>query len=1531
MATVDDKVVAMSFESSKFESGVNSTINALTKLKASLTFSNAGKGLDQLSASANKVDLTHIANGVDAIKNKFSAMSVVALSVLANVVTKAVDAGARFVKSFTLDPIIAGFHNYETQINAVQTILANTGLTGKKGLDQVNGALAQLNTYANKTVYNFSQMAKNVGTFTAAGVGLKTSVESIKGIANLAALSGSSADQASSAMYQLSQAIAAGRVKLQDWNSVVNAGIGGKVFQKALFTTGETFGTIKNAKLGETFDQWTKAGNTFRGSLQSGWLTSKVLTTTLKGFTGDLTASQLKSEGFSAKQIADIQKIGKVANNAATNIKTMSQLTDALKEEVATAWAAIFKTIFGNLGQATTLFSKVHTVAENALTKPIYDLNQLLEGWAKLGGRAKLIDAIKTAFDALGAVMKPIKDAFREIFPAETAQQLVKMTDNIDKFMHALIPSAETVNNLKRTFAGLFAILDIGKQILDGIFTVFGKVFSTIGKGDSGFLNLTGNIGDLIVAFDKWLKQGDKLHNFFVTLGTDIAIPIKILDKLKDAVLSVFSGFTKNAAGGFSAAIGGITGSLTPFQKGLGEAKKVWDSFLGTFGKVGTALEPAFNAIIKLFDDLGGDISNAIQHINFDSVFQVIRTALLGGIFIELKKFLQGGFAKGIGGGVLSNISESFEALTGSLKAMQANIKANTLIKIAGAVALLAAAVIGLSTIPTDKLNSSMSALAIGFGELLGAMKILTTISGSAGFVKVPLIAASLVLLAGAVDLLVIAVKELSGLSWDQLAKGLGSVAVLLGVISKASGPLSENSAGMITAGIGITAIAVAMKILASAIASFGGLSFEELAKGLGAVAISLGTIGVASKLFPSGMLQIGLGLIGVATGLKILASAVGDFGKMSLGEIAKGIGAIAASLVVIAGAMNLMPTGMVGTAAGLALVSVALKGISGAVSSFGNKSIGEIAKGLIAMAAALGILAVALTAMTGTLAGSAALAVAAAGLALLTPALESLGKQSWGSIAKSMTVLAASMVILGAAGVLLEPVAPALLALGVAALAIGAGLALAGAGIALIGTGLSAIAISGPIALGVLVKALIDFATSIPKVVASFVTGFVQIANTIANAAPQFVTALGAILVSLANAIVLAMPQIVKAFDALMQGALQAIRDNFPALVATGLDMLMSLLKGIKNNIQQVTSQVIEIVTTIITTVTGKLPQIVSVGAKALSSFLDGIANNIKDVVTSAGNVVANFVAGIGNNIGKVTSAGANAIGKFVKALIDGLGDVISAGASGIASLITGLGKDAKGIVKAGADAIGSFVSAVANGASDLANKGADAVITFLNSVAKTIRTKEPEMIQAGFNVGVAIVQGMINGIGSIAGSLISKVEGLIKSLPDKALKLLGIGSPSKVFAGIGKNVILGLIQGLDQNSDKPGNSMQDVVSTMIDTINTIPDALTGLVDLDPTVTPVLDLSAIQTGADQMNKILAQTPVVPATSSGQASSISASQAAASADETVPNSGDSGSITFQQNNYSPESLSEIDIYRQTKNQLAQARNVLAKA
>lgn len=257
---VDERVVEMRFDNKQFESATEETISTLDKLKQKLQMKDSTKGLVEIDRAAKKVDFSVLGKAVDSLHLKFSALQVVGVTALSNITNSAVNAGKNITKAFTIDPIKTGFQEYETQINAVQTILANTESKGTT-LQQVNAALDELNKYADMTIYNFTEMTRNIGTFTAAGVDLDTSVSAIKGIANLAAVSGSNSQQASVAMYQLSQALASGTVKLMDWNSVVNAGMGGQVFQDALKETARVHGIA--------IDNMIKKEGSFRETLQN--------------------------------------------------------------------------------------------------------------------------------------------------------------------------------------------------------------------------------------------------------------------------------------------------------------------------------------------------------------------------------------------------------------------------------------------------------------------------------------------------------------------------------------------------------------------------------------------------------------------------------------------------------------------------------------------------------------------------------------------------------------------------------------------------------------------------------------------------------------------------------------------------------------------------------------------------------------------------------------------------------------------------------------------------------------------------------------------------------------------------------------------------------------------------------------------------------------------------------------------------------------------------------------------------------------
>lgn len=363
--TVDSRVVEMQFDNSQFERNVSTTMSTLDKLKRSLKFGDSSKGLDNLSKAAKNVDMNGLGNAVENVRMRFSALEVMGVTALANITNSAVNAGKRIVSALTIDPVKSGLNEYETKMGSIQTILANTEHQGTT-MDDVTAALDKLNLYADKTIYNFQEMTRNIGTFTAAGVDLETSVKSIQGIANLAAVSGSTSQQASTAMYQLSQALSTGTVRLQDWNSVVNAGMGGKVFQNALIRTAAMLDGAAN-----DVEAWQNKNvdsfGSFRDSLTQGaWLTTDVLTKTLEQFTmaaeeGSEEWNNFKKElmdmGYAEAQAEEILKMANTATDAATKVKTFTQLFDTLKESAQSGWAQTWELIFGDFEEAKEFFT----------------------------------------------------------------------------------------------------------------------------------------------------------------------------------------------------------------------------------------------------------------------------------------------------------------------------------------------------------------------------------------------------------------------------------------------------------------------------------------------------------------------------------------------------------------------------------------------------------------------------------------------------------------------------------------------------------------------------------------------------------------------------------------------------------------------------------------------------------------------------------------------------------------------------------------------------------------------------------------------------------------------------------------------------------------------------------------------------------------------------------------------------------------------------------------------------------------------
>lgn len=1373
--TIDERVVEMRFDNKQFEQNVQTSISTIEKLEKSLNLKGASKGLEDVNAAAKNCNMTPLSNAVETVKMRFSALEVMAVTALANITNSALNAGKNIVSALTIDPIKTGFQEYETQINAVQTILANTQHEGTN-LQQVNRALDELNTYADKTIYNFTEMTRNIGTFTAAGVNLQTSVDSIKGIANLAAVSGSTSQQASTAMYQLSQALAAGKVQLMDWNSVVNAGMGGKVFQDALIRTSELLGT--GAK------QAIAANGSFRESLtKTGWLTTEVLTETLKQFAGAYDEADLIAQGFSESQAKEIAQMAKTAEEAATKVKTFTQLWDTLKESAQSGWTQTWEILIGDFGEAKDLLTEISdsiggvisktaearnavlssglssgwkqlldqgiadeagyieaieevarkngdafdkmvadsedftdalkkglkegVISSDTLTEAVYNLQDKMSGMSeeelkaagytsemveqiesldsglrngsismdeftekilRPSGRENLIQALWNAAQGLMSVVTPMKEAFREIFPPMTGDQVYNLTVGLQELTEKFKIGEETANNLKRTFKGVFALFDIGLQGVKALVGGFADLIGYVAPAGDGILGFTASIGDFIVGIDEAIKSSDAFNKAIEGIGNFLK---PIADGVKTFVKTVadaFSEFANVDTSGLDNFADKVQTRFEPFVK-LGElVKNAFEGIIGIVEKAAPVLSKLGSIVANAFGNLGEAILTAFDTASFDPILDLINTGLFSAILIGVKKFIDSlSEITENGGGILGSFKDILDGVKGSLEAWQSSLKAGTLLKIAGAMAILTAAIVALSLVDSEKLNASLGALSVLFVELLGSMAIFEKIMNGAAIKGMGQLTIAMIGMSTAVLILAGAVQKLSGLDWDELLKGLVGVAGLSAILVASATALSKTSKGLIKGSAGLVVFAAAIRVLVGAVEDLGALDVASLAKGLigvGVLCTELALFLKATDLDGMGVLK-GTGLVLLAASINILADAVKAFGdldtsnliqglsavavvltelavftkvtanakhvistatamtilgaamlvfgeavekmgNLSWGEIGRGLTTMAGSLAAVTVAMNLLPNGMISKATGMVEVGAALLIIGEAVRNMGGMSWDEIARGLVTLAGSMTILVVALNAMKTALPGAAAVLTVSAALAIFAPVLKSLGNMSWESIAKGLVALAGSFTVLGVAGVALGPLTPAILGLSAAIAVLGVGCLAAGAGILAFSTGLSALAVSGAAGAASLVVAVSSILSLIPLLFESIGEGILSLAGVIANGGPAIAEAFTVLVLAAVEALVTAVPAVVDGLFVLIDSVLSALVEHTPTIVEQLFDILIGIIQAI----------------------TTKLPELIKAGVELLMAFFDGVIDALSGIDV---NVLIKGIAGIG------------------------------------------------------------------------------------------------------------------------------------------------------------------------------------------------------------------------------------------------------------------------------------------------------------
>ena len=1376
--TIDERVVEMRFDNKQFESNVQTSLSTLDRLKKSLNLSGAAKGFDEIDSASKKVNMNGLANAVESVRLKFSALEVMAVTALANITNSALNAGKRIVSALTIDPIKTGFQEYETQIGAVQTILANTQHEGTN-LQQVNRALDELNTYADKTIYNFTEMTRNIGTFTAAGVNLQTSVDSIKGIANLAAVSGSTSQQASTAMYQLSQALAAGKVSLMDWNSVVNAGMGGKVFQDALVRTSELLGTgAKNA---------INMYGSFRESLTKGeWLTTEVLTETLKQFAGAYSEADLIQQGFSESQAKEIAQMAKTAEEAATKVKTFTQLWDTLKESAQSGWTATWEILIGDFEEAKDLLSEVSETIGNVIGEAAQARNDLLSGglssgWKQLlnqgiadeagyiesiqevarksgdafdkmvadsdnfsdalkkglqegvissdtlsdavhnlrdkmtgmsqeerkaagytsemveqiekldegikngsvsmdeftekilkpSGRENLIQSIWNAAKGLMSVIAPIKEAFRDIFPPMTSEQLYAFTEALRNLTERMKLSETTSENLKRTFKGLFAVLDIIKQAVTAVFNAVGSLLGGVGDLGAGILGVTGTFGDWLVKLDEFIKQGDVFNK---VLGTIVSVIKTVATAIRDFVKVVaekiaFPGFelfhsllerlhTRMSQIGDAA--GGMKSSVSSAFEAMGNALANCQ-FMQLLQAIWDAVKAIAGGIADAMGKVGSSLIDSIGNADFSGVIDLLNGISFGAIAVGITKFV-GAIKEQLDS--IGSIKESFigilDSVRGCFEAYQSQLQAGTLLKIASAIAILVASLVALSLIDSAKLSAALGAITVLFADLMASMAVFNKISGQASGV----IRSTTAMLAISTSVLILAsaLKKLGDLDAKQLATGLTGVAGLTATMIVAAKSLGKGGPTIIKGASQMVIFAAAIKVLASACEDLSALDWEGLAKGLVGVGVLLAEVSLFMNTakFSGQSVTTATGIVILSGAIKILASACEDFAQMNWGEIGRGLTSIGIVLAEIVAFTRLTGNAqhVIATSAALIGIGAAMKILAAAVKDFSAMNWSELAVGLVGMAGALATVTIAVNFMPKNMIaiGTGLIAVSTA-LLIMASALENMGGMEWNEIAKGLVALGGSLGIMavglramtgtlsGSAAMLVAASALAILTPVLSILGAMSWTAIVKGLVSLAGA-FTVIGVAGAV-LTPLVPTILGLSGAMALIgvaVLGLGAGLLAAGTGLSAIAVSF-TALAAAGTAGATAVVASLTVIIT-----------GIADLIPAIVAKIGEAIVEFCKVIANSAGEIGNAVKEVVLTLVDVLIECVPAIADGALKLIAGVLEALVQYTPQIVDSLFQFLIGVLEGIARNLPGLIQAAIDVLMAFFAGIVDAL-----------------------------------------------------------------------------------------------------------------------------------------------------------------------------------------------------------------------------------------------------------------------------------
>lgn len=1618
---VDDRIVEMQFNNATFEQKIGETLKSLSQLQKSLDLSNAAKGLSNINVDQAVPNLHNMASAVENISSKFSALGVVAFTTISNITNKVVDAGMRFAKQFTVAPIMDGFREMETKVGSIQTILANTARHGT-GLDEVTANLDELNKYSDKTIYNFGEMTKNIGLFTNAGIKVGDATSMIKGFSNAAAASGTTAEGAAGAAYQLSQALSNGAVKLMDWRSLTNVGMGNKNMQQGVLEIAKAMGTLE--------DTGTKAEDVtahFNETLEKGWLTTDVMSTYLRTMAGDMDKASLKALGLSDAMADNLLAQQKTAFEAATKVRTFTQLIGTIKESIGSGWAQTIEIFTGGFEGATSLFSAINDAVGGFVGRISDARNAMLKTWADFNGRGTLIEGIVRIFQALGEILNGVKFAFRSLFPAQTASDLLRWTASFSDFSIALKAFVDRIlPSLVYGFGVVFSVIRIGVNIVKGITGLFVDLFRALvpERAGTNAVGFFGNLARALYTLNVAVINGG-ITKFFEILSKVLVPVARLIGNAAGAIIDFFFAFkysklAEPVIGFISRAVHSVQSLISMLQRGITPVTAFAQAFAGLIGqgavdvilsivyafrRFGDAITDVYNIFVKrdfvgaffeedskivdilfrirdafaklanivasvnygdilkstinLFKDLGSAIGDFFSNFGAEKgiekaskqigdlnekaglFYKTIGAKDLGGDNVfgfndvggfekqssGLKKFFQtiqdyfSSFIdsiKGLGGNlgdIFHGVKEAFlDFFAGNDVLGNKKSGFEQLMDVVNA-ALFASLLITMQRFISSLKDMTKSVSGV-FDQLGKTLKTFQTKVKADALFK---IAAAMVLLAGAVFILSTIDQEALAQS---MAAMVGGFIALVGVM-KLLDRLKSGSVKVAAVGAALLLISGALILMATAVKIFATMDVDELMRGLTSATIALAALAASTQLIKGntpGMIGAAVAVVALSGALIIMAGAVKLFAAFDPKDLAQGLAAASIALLVLSKAIGQMGWTSILAGPALLITAVALVKMAEGIEAFAAIPAGSLAKGLTSIALALGIISHTIGSLPWTfLLVASGFPRFAEGLKVMAEAVEKMGSIPFGTLLKGLGGMSAMLVAI--------------------VLAVNAmNGALAGAAALVIVSG----------ALWILADTLIRLGSTDWKKILLGI-GSLTVTMLLLAAAGAFLTpfllALGAAMLVLGAGFLLfggGVYLAVKAFTLLASTAgenvdniiesMQKIAAAIPGIIAIFVENLAVAAEDIVGSSKRISDSIAEIIINALDAVIKVIPKVAEVANKITDAFIQFVSNRLVDFVDMGYAVIQALSDGLLENIGSLTITGVKIMLGFMQAILDRIPDLVTAGINIIVAFAQGIARNAYKLIDAGVDIIVAFMAGIAVKAVELANAAGDTLIYFLNGLAEAIRTKAPEIRKAGSNIAFAIIEGVTAGLLD-AGKLREMVD-TAKEMANKVVDgfkaIIRPGSPSKTFTELAKTIPQGVALTLDKDTIAQNSAVRNaerIVSAFADTLAQMPTGLPG-VDDSPVITPVLDLTKVQAASRNLDSLMRVSAITPSVSFDQARSIATATQPSSAEADGQNGSEPKEVTFIQNNYSPEALTTNQIYRNTKSQIALAKEEL---